>query len=177
MMLKLIEKLRASMSPRAYANFYRIWLNLWPCIRGGGGRVTHIGPGFTELTVRLKFNWRTRNLVGTIYGGSQYASTDPMYMLMLIENLGSDYVVWDKGCEVRFRRPAKTTIYAKFEITPEMLKDVREKVAAKGEDSFTWKAEFKDKDGNVYCELNKVLYVAQKSFYKEKQRKRKEARG
>lgn len=177
MLLKLIEKLRALMSPKAYAGFYRICLNFWPCIRGGGGRVIYIAPGFTELIVRLKFNWRTRNLVGTIYGGSQYASTDPMFMLMLIEILGSEFVVWDKGCTVRFRRPARTTIFAKFAITPEMLKDVRDNVAKHGEYSFTWKAEFKDKDGVVYCELDKVLYVAQKSVYKEKVRRRKEKRG
>jgi len=34
------------------------------------------------------------NYVGTIFGGSMYAAVDPVYMLMLIMNLGKDYIVW-----------------------------------------------------------------------------------
>ena len=175
MLLKLTEKMKSMLPPKIYAAMYRIFLNFWPCVRGGGGSVIHISPDFHRVTVKLKFSWRTRNLVGTMYGGSIYASTDPMYMLMLMEILGSGYVVWDKGCTVRFRRPAKSTIYANFEITPAMLNEVRNAVAENGEHSFIWKVEFKDKNGTVYAELDKVLYVAAKSHYKEKQRKRNAA--
>src|SRR6185312_9300608 len=60
----------------------RFLMNVIPCIRGTGGRVVSISDDFRRLRVRLKLNWRTRNLVGTIYGGSMYAATDPFYMLM-----------------------------------------------------------------------------------------------
>jgi hypothetical protein len=33
---------------------------------------------------------------GTHYGGSPYSSTDPFYMLVLIENLEREHIVWDK---------------------------------------------------------------------------------
>jgi len=89
-------------------------------------------------------------------------------MLMLIEILGKDFVVWDKGCTIRFRKPAKVPIFAQFKITPEMLKDVHDNVAQLNEYTFTWKVEFKDEGGTSYCELDKVLYVAKKSFYKQK---------
>lgn len=151
-----------------YIQLYRFLLNLWPCIWSTGGRVIYLAEDFSRLTVRLKLKIRTRNVVGTIFGGSMYASTDPMYMLMLMEILGKDYVVWDKGCTIRFKRPAKKSIYADFEVTPEKLEDVKSNVAEKGEHTFTWLVQYKDKDGVVYAEFDKVMYVATKAFYKQK---------
>ncbi|RYZ66163.1 MAG: DUF4442 domain-containing protein [Proteobacteria bacterium] len=157
---------------------FKAWLfktlvNLAPCIRGGRGRVIRISPDFRRLTVRLRLWLGSRNIVGTIYGGSMYASTDPFYMLMLMQILGDDFVVWDKGCTIRFRRPAKKTIYADFEITQAMLDEVLVKDEQEGETSFTWPLSFKDKNGVTYSEFDKVLYVAKKSFYKEKLAKRR----
>lgn len=33
---------------------------------------------------------------GAHYGGSPYSMTDSFYMLVLIENLGREHIVWDK---------------------------------------------------------------------------------
>ena len=168
----ITQKFKKYLSPSAYAQFYRFGLNLWPCIRGGGGKVISISDDFTQLIVQLNLGLRTRNLVGTIYGGSMYASTDPMYMLMLLEILGPNYVVWDKGCTIRFKKSATGLIEAKFEITPPMLADIFENVEKAGEYSFTWKVDYRDKSNQVYCEFEKVLYVAKKEFYKEKLKRR-----
>ena len=145
---------------------YRMVLNFWPCIRRTGGRVTYIAPDFTELHTCLRLNWKTRNVVGTIFGGSLYASTDPFYMLMLMKILGPDFIVWDKGCTFRFRKPAKETVYAQFKITPDMLKDVREKVAQSGYTNVTWPLAYRSKSGEVYTEFEKTLYISTKESYK-----------
>lgn len=154
------------MSPKLYAFIYRQLLNLWPCIWSAGGRITHLSEDFTFLRVRLRLKLRTRNIVGTIFGGAMYASTDPFFMLMLMQVLGKNYVVWDKGCTIRFKKPAKKTIYADFKITPEMLADVKQKVAADGRYTFTWTIQYKDRDGVVYSEFDKLMYVATKEHYK-----------
>jgi hypothetical protein len=112
--------------------------------------------------------------MGTIYGGSLYGSTDPMYMLMLMQILGKDFVVWDKGCNFRFKRPADRTIFADFRITPEMLSTLRSEVEQNHETTFTWPISYQDKDGAVYAEFDKMLYVAKKNFYLEKLKKRKQ---
>lgn len=160
------------MKHKIYIWFYRFALNLWPCIWSMGGKVTELSPDFKKLTVRLKLKWRTRNVVGTVFGGSMYGSTDPMFMLMLMNILGKSYVVWDKGCTIRFKRPALKPIYARFEVTDEMLSEVMSHVAQKGEHTFTWTVQYKDSDGAVYSEFDKVMYVAKKEFYQEKLRKR-----
>ena len=66
--------------------------NLFPAFRGTGGRVRFVSSDFREVSVELPLNWRTRNYVGTIFGGSLYACVDPFYMIMLIQTLGPDYV-------------------------------------------------------------------------------------
>lgn len=157
--------------PRAVALrtfFYRQVLNFWPCIRRSGGRVTHLAPDFSRLTVRLGLNWGTRNVVGTIFGGAMFSSTDPMYMLMLGRILGRDYVVWDKHGTVRFKRPARSTLYAEFHVSPERRDEIVEAVRAAGEGDFTWTIRFKDAAGVVHAEIDKTLYVADKGFYKRK---------
>lgn len=161
------------MKKKLYAGLVRFVVNLWPCIRGGRGRVIFIAEDFSRLVVRLKLSWRTRNIMGTIFGGSMYASTDPFYMLMLMEILGKDYVVWDKGCTIRFKRPAKKTIEAEFLITPQMLDDLKSSVAKNGETTVTWTIAYKDAEGLTYAEFDKVLYVASKSVYEEKLRVRR----
>lgn len=167
-MLTVTHYLKRILGPQFYAYFYRHGLNFWPCIRRTGGKVIHLSADFKELKVQLKLSWQSRNLVGTIFGGSMYASTDPMFMLMLIEILGPDFVVWDKGCTIRFRRPAVKKMICDFKITEQMLTEVMTQVHEKHEHSFTWQVAYKDEQGLVYCELDKVLYIAKKAFYKEK---------
>lgn len=157
---------------RARTEIFRMILNLWPCIRGAGGRVSHLSPDYHELDVTLPLSWRTRNRVGTIFGGSLYASTDPFYMIMLMQILGKGYVVWDKGAQIRFRRPGTRTLLAKFRLTPEFVSDVRMRVASQGEITFDLPLEFRDADGTVHTEITKTLYVATKEFYREKVAKR-----
>ena len=158
----------ASTPSPLYACIYRLVLNLWPCVRRSGGRVIEIAPDFSRLVVRLKLDWRTRNVVGTIFGGSMMASTDPMLMLMLQRRLGKAFVVWDKSVAVRFKRPAKRTLHAEFLLPDDTLAQVRQTVAERGEADFTWTICYRDADGIVHAEFDKTLYVADKAFYKAK---------
>ena len=147
-------------------------MNLAPCIRASGGRVVALSNDFKHLRVRLKLSWLTRNLVGTIYGGSLYSSIDPFYMLLLMRILGPEYVVWDKSATIRFKRPARDTLYADFRFDDQTLANIREQVARDGESTFTWTVALQDASGTVYADCDKVIYVATKDFYKEKLRRR-----
>ena len=154
------------------AGLARFLMNAAPCIRSSGGRVTALSRNFRRLQIRLKLTWLTRNLVGTIYGGSMYSAIDPFYMLMLMRILGREYVVWDKACTIRFKRPARETLFADFHIDDRMLTEVRETVERDGEGTFTWPVALHASTGTVYAEFDKVLYVARKDFYEAKLRRR-----
>ncbi len=96
--------------------FDRIKFNLFPAFRGSGARIEAISEDYRHIRVRIPLNWRTRNYVGTIYGGSMYGAVDPIYMIMLIKNLGPDYIVWDKAATIRFKKPGKATLFAEFRL-------------------------------------------------------------
>ena len=146
----------------------RFFMNLAPCIRASGGKVVALSQDFRRLKVRLRLTWLTRNLVGTIYGGSMYSAIDPFYMLMLIRILGRGYVVWDKAASIRFKRPAQETLFADFHIDDGMLTRLCDEVDRNGESTFTWPLALRAASGTVYAEVDKVLYVAKKEFYDAK---------
>ncbi|HEY7975525.1 MAG TPA: DUF4442 domain-containing protein, partial [Ktedonobacterales bacterium] len=58
--------------------------NLSPVYRSTGATITYIAADWRETRIKLPLRLRTRNYVGTIYGGSMYAAVDPFYMVMLI---------------------------------------------------------------------------------------------
>src|SRR6201996_6316411 len=99
-------------------------INIWPPFLASGIHVRW-GADMRSADVEMRMHFWNRNYVGTHYGGSLYSMTDPFYMLMLIENLGKDYVVWDKSATIRFRKPGKGTVHAEFRLTQAMLDDIR----------------------------------------------------
>lgn len=141
---------------------FRWGFNLFPAYRGTGGRLTYIAADWREVRVRLPLNWRTRNYVGTIFGGSIYGSIDPIYMLMLINILGPEYTVWDKAARVRFRKPGKDTLYVDFKISEEEIDEIKRLAGTARSVDRIYDLELKDKDGVVHAQIEKTLYIAKK---------------
>ncbi len=152
--------------------WFRHLVNWSPSYGGSGGRIIFISSDWREIQVRLSLSLRTRNYVGTVFGGSLYAACDPFFMLQLLHILGKDYVVWDKAATIRFRRPVKTKIYMRFLIEDALLAEIRQQVAEQGEYERSLPVEWKDKEGKVYAEVDKLIYVASKDFYREKMKNR-----
>ena len=136
--------------------------NFFPAYRGTGGRLVYVADDFHEVMVKLPLNWRTRNYVGTIYGGSIYASIDPIYMLRLIHILGPEYIVWDKAAKIRFRKPGKDTLYVDFNLSHGEIDEIKRLADdAKSVDRI-YDLELKDKAGVVHAQIEKTLYIAKK---------------
>lgn len=139
---------------------FRWAFNVWPCFRGTGARVTHIASDWSEVRVRLPLSWRTRNYVGTIFGGSLYAGVDPFYMLMLIHRLGPGYVVWDKAASIRFRRPGRSTLYATFRVDEAELGEIRRLLKDQPKVDRTYPVELRDAEGVLHAEVQKVIHIS-----------------
>lgn len=152
--------------------FYWHIFNLWPALVGAGGRVTHVSEDWTELDVRLPLTWRTRNYVGTIFGGSIYAATDPYVMLMLMRQLGDGYVVWDKGARISFKRPATTTLHAQFRLPRELVADLKARVDELDKLDWVYSLDLKDTAGGVHATIDKQLYIARRDWYEARQARR-----
>lgn len=138
----------------------RIKFNFFPAFRGTGARVVYIADDYREIRVKIPLTWRTRNYVGTIYGGSMYAGIDPIYMIMLIKNLGRDYIVWDKSAKIRFKHPGKEPLFADFLVDENELAEIKELLRNSKSIDRVYNVELKDKNGKVHCLIEKTLYIA-----------------
>lgn len=154
-------------SPALDALRARLWclgFNLFPAFRGTGARVEYVAPDMREVRVKLPLGWRTRNVVGTTFGGSMYAALDPFYALMLMQNLGPGYVVWDKAANIRYRRPGRTDLYARFALGEAEMRGIRQELADGGTDGRgsvdrVYRVELADAAGEVHAIVEKTLYI------------------
>jgi Domain of unknown function (DUF4442) len=146
------------------AGHLRRLVNLWPPFLGAGIRIKHIAPDMKSVDIEMKLRFWNANYVGTHFGGSLFAMTDPFYMLMLMlmANLGRDYIVWDKAATIRYRKPGKGTVRAKFRLSDRQIDDIREKLKTLPKYEPVFSVEVKDEAGAVIAEVEKVLHVRKK---------------
>ena len=104
-----------------------------------------------------------RNYVGTHFGGSLYSMCDPWFMVMLIENLGPNYIVWDKAATIRFKKPGRGVVKASFHIPAERVEEIKTQADTQGKVEPEFHAVVTDSEGNVVAEVDKLLYVRKKS--------------
>jgi hypothetical protein len=138
---------------------YRLAFNLWPCYRGTGARVRHIAADWSEVRVSLPLSLWTRNYVGTIFGGSMYAAVDPFFMIMLMHRLGPEFMVWDKAATIRFRRPGRSRLTARFTLPPGEEEAIRAALAGAPSVDRTYTVDLVDQAGTVHATVEKVIYL------------------
>ena len=106
----------------------------------------------------MGLGWYNRNYVGTQFGGSLYSMVDPFYMLMLMENLGRDYIVWDKAADIDFISPGKGPVFASFtSTTPCSTRSVGRRDGEKYLPQL--QVDIHDGAGTLVARVEKTLYV------------------
>ena len=136
--------------------------NLWPVFRGAGIRVREIAPDFSAAVVELRMKLLNRNYVGTHFGGSLFSMTDPFFMIMMMKNLGPEYVVWDKAGTVRFLKPARGTVTARFRLPEEHIAEARVRTADGAKHEPHFRVEIVDEEGVTVADVEKTLYIRRK---------------
>ena len=157
----LITLIRA-IAQRTPTFVMRFFFNTYGPYLGAGIKVESISSDYKYLRVCLKLRFYNRNYVGTQFGGSIYAMTDPHYMFLLINILGQDYVVWDKAATIDFVKPGKTHLYAEFRLTDDVVNMVKEKTSGGEKYIFDLPVTVLDSNGDVIANLSKTLYVRKK---------------
>ncbi len=153
---------------RVSAKWLARLMNVWPPFLGAGVRVKEISHDWQRAVVELRHRRWTSNYVGTQFGGSLFAMTDPFYMLMLLHALGGRYWVWDQSARIDYRRPGRGTVTARFELDPERLARIRTD-ALSGEkllEDFT--VAIRDRDGEVVATVERTLYIRLKPDYRRR---------
>ena len=151
----------ASANNGAARKLYRR-INFYPPYLGAAVRVTHISDDFHDVEVEMPLRFYNRNYVGTHFGGSLYSMVDPFYMLMLINILGPDYIVWDKAASIRFKKPGKGVMKAAFHLSEEQIAEIRAAADTLPKVEPQFLVVIKDAEDNVVAEIDKLLYVRRK---------------
>ena len=137
-------------------------MNCWPPFAFTGIRITRLDPAYLGVNVRLREHWWNRNVAGVHFGGSLFAMTDPFWMMLLLNHLGKDHVVWDKAAEIDFVKPGRGELNARFTLEPTDVERLR-KLAAGGDKVLEWFAvEVTDASGDVVARVRKQVYVRRK---------------
>ncbi|MGH8445151.1 MAG: DUF4442 domain-containing protein [Solimonas sp.] len=146
------------MSPR----LFRLLMNTYPPYLFTGIRVDRVSADFSEVDVSMPLRWYNKNAVGTQFGGSLYAMADPFLMLMTMQQIGKDYIVWDKSAQIDFIAPGRGTIYAKFRMPPEEVQRLRRDGESGQALLPQYRVDLTDGDGKVVAAVLKTLYVRRK---------------
>ncbi|MDD7887208.1 DUF4442 domain-containing protein [Flavivirga sp. 57AJ16] len=150
------------------AQIYKYGFNWSPMYRRTTAKVIKVSSNLLYVKIAIPLSIKNKNYVGSIFGGSLFSATDPIYMIQLINILGDHYIVWDKDATIRYKRPAKENVYAAFSFSSEEIENIKVQVAQNGELNLTKTVHITNKDGVVFAEVIKTIYVADKTFYKEK---------
>lgn len=155
-MTKWLQKI--SSSPIGIKTVFRLWPPLWFT----GIRFTEVSEDLRDITVSMKMRFYNKNIVGVHFGGSLFAMTDPVYMMMLMTNLGRDYIVWDSAASIEFVKPGKGTVSARFALTQDDIDDIYQHTKDGDKYFKTLPVEIKDESNEVVAKLQRTLYIRQK---------------
>jgi len=142
---------------------FKLVLNFYPPYWATGIIVKKVSSDYREIVVRMKMRWYNRNFVNTHFGGSLYSMADPFFMLMLIQILGKEYIVWDKAAHIDFIKPGRGTVTARFAINEKEIEKIMANTAA-GEKYFPeFAVDIEDEAGEKVARVVKTLYVRKKN--------------
>lgn len=137
-------------------------LNLWPPFLFTGIHVAHIGDDYRSARVELRMRPWNRNYVGTHFGGSLFAMTDPFWMLLVMHAIGDGYIVWDKAGAIEFEKPGRGLVHAEFRLEESVLEELRA-ATAEGDKVLRWfETPVRDASGDVVATVRKQLYLRRK---------------
>ncbi|WP_204344405.1 DUF4442 domain-containing protein [Psychroserpens algicola] len=155
------------------STLFKYGFNWSPMYRRTTAKLIEVSDDLHKVVITMKPQWKNRNFVGSIFGGSMLSATDPIYMIQLIQILGDDYVVWDKYVEARYKRPAKSKIFGVFIFSEEDIKQIKQDVALNHEIDLVKTMSLVDSNQNNIATFKKTIYIADKQFYKEKLKQRR----
>lgn len=140
----------------------RLLFNLYPPYLGTGISVRSISPDYRHIVVGMKLRWYNRNTVGTHFGGSLSAMTDPFFMFMTMKNLGREYIVWDKAGTIDYRKPGRGRVQAEFRIDQAFIDAVRRAASGGERVEPTLSVDILDDAGDVVSHVTRTLHIRRK---------------
>ncbi|WP_379543342.1 DUF4442 domain-containing protein [Psychrobacter sp. R86515] len=165
----LKRRAKQSIMPLLTPHLLKLRLNTYAPYIGAGIKIDHISLDQGLCVVSMGLNTLNKNIVGTQFGGSLYSMVDPFYMLMLMHQLGSNYVVWDKSSHIDFVSPGNSKVTARMKIPSSEIITIQE-LAKEGEAVFReYKVDIVDEQQKLIATVTKTLYIRLRKYSKSKE--------
>ncbi len=136
-------------------------VNFYPPFLGAGIKI-RFDEEAKKIFVSMPLKWYNKNYVNVHFGGSLYMMCDPFFMLLLMDELGDDYIVWDKSGKIEFIKPGRKTVYAEFYIPFKRIQEIKEMLNKEEKIFPHFQVEIKDSDGEVIARVDKEIYIRKK---------------
>ena len=140
-------------------NNFRRMMNWWPPFWVMRVHVMSVSPDWCEASVRMKLSFRNKNFTGSHFGGGLFSRCDSLYMIMLMQILGKDYVVWDKAAAIQFVAPGRGTVFAHFKLTVGQIAEIRSKTANGEKFAPAYRVNVVDDAGKIIAIVDKTIYI------------------
>jgi acyl-coenzyme A thioesterase PaaI-like protein len=165
----LNRRAKQSIMPLLTPHLLKLRLNTYAPYIGAGIKIDHISLDQGLCVVSMGLTTLNKNIVGTQFGGSLYSMVDPFYMLMLMHQLGSNYVVWDKSSHIDFVAPGNSKVTARMKIPSTEVITIQE-LAKDGEAVFReYKVDIVDDQQKLIATVTKNLYIRLRKYSKSKE--------
>jgi hypothetical protein len=147
---------------------YKYFFNISPLYNRTTGNIKYVSEDIYKIIVEIPLSYKNRNYSGTMFGGSVLSATDPIYMLQLIHILGNNYIVWDKSSYIDYIKPINEKAIAVFEFHKDEIEKIKESVKKDNEIIISKNLNITNTKGQIFCYLEKKIYIADNLFYKNK---------
>lgn len=165
----LKRRAKQSIMPLLTPHLLKLRLNTYAPYIGAGIKIDHISLDQGLCVVSMELTTLNKNIVGTQFGGSLYSMVDPFYMLMLMHQLGSNYVVWDKSSHIDFIAPGNSKVTARMKIPSAEVITIQE-LAKDGEAVFReYQVDIVDDQQKLIATVTKTLYIRLRKYSKSKE--------
>lgn len=150
---------------------FKILFNYSPMYRRSNARLISVSDDIHHVKIKIALNYKNKNYMGTMFGGSMLSATDPIFMIQLIQILGDDYVVWDNATTIRFKKPANQLSYAHFTFSIEEIEQIKKDVAQVNEIDLVKTVPIESNTKEVFAVVEKTIYISTKKHYQAKKKK------
>lgn len=150
-------------SPRVLSSFQAKWmLNLYPPLLFHRVRVLEFGPDFQACRVEVVRSRLTRNLQGTIFGGTIFCAADPIYAIMywqIFAHRGQRVQAWLKSARIRYLKPAASTLTLEFRLSDDQVSEAEAALEREGRFSKTYAVDAVDRSGEICASAETEVYI------------------
>lgn len=136
---------------------------IFPPLVGAHIRLEQLSQDFRYARVAMRQRITNSNPWGVHFGGSLFAMTDSIYALMVKQNLGAGYVVWDKSATIDFRKPGRGRVWCEFRLDEPLIERIRRETRDGGKSEPVVDVHVYDRQRDIVAEVSKTLYVRRRN--------------